>query len=470
MLRARLDHFLRHPTVDMAVVLLILLSVALILLEAVFPGGRCMGLNLALAGDLLTLVFIVELSLRLVVARSARSFVREYWVDMLAVMPALRGFRMLRVLRILRLFRVGKILNRRVRRFSTIVAEGVSEYAYIGLLLVVIVLSGALAILALEGTTNRDFATFDRAFWWSVYSLMAGEPINGTPVTTAGRVVSVLVMFGGVTVFALLTGVVSAFMVHRLRLTMEGKAMDLEDLSNHIIICGWNRAGRLIVEEFQSDPTQRDLPIVIIAEREREPALDRSIVRPELIYFVSADYTQVSVLRRCNVERASLAILLADKSKERSDQDRDARTVLAAMMIEKLNRHIFTCVELLNRDNETHLKMAGVEDVIVGDEYAGTIIAAASRNRGGIVPMVNEIFSSKFGNQLYKIPIPATLAGTTVGDLHCRLKERYNAILVSVERPRDGHSQTMVNPEPSTELQADDSLVVIARHPVTIDA
>ena len=468
-MRERIDRFMREPAVEMAVVFLILLSVAVIVAEAIFPTGHCFGLDLHLLGDVLTVIFIIELSLRYCGCKKARIFLREYWIDVLAVMPAARVFRMLRVLRLLRLFRVGKILNRRMRRFSNIFVEGATEYAFIILLLSIIILSGALAIISLEGKTNADFSSFDRAFWWAVYSLMAGEPVNGNPQTTAGRIVSVFVMFGGVTVFALLTGVFSAFMVQRLRLSMEGKAMDLEELRDHIIICGWNRAGRLIIEEFQSDPTQKDRPIVIIAEREKEPHLNWKIVRPELIYFLSADYTQVAVLRRCNVKEAAIAILLADKSKPRTDQDRDARTVLAAMMIEKLNREIFTCVELLNRDNETHLKMAGVEDVIVGDEYAGTIIASASRNRGGIVPMVNEIFTSKFGNQLYKEKIPKKWFGKTVGFVHCELKEKYNAIMVSIERVTDGKAETLVNPKADGELIAGDSIVYIAEKHLEID-
>jgi len=466
--KRHLIDFLANPVFELTIVGLILLSVTVIIAQAVVPSGTLAGVDLEHLSTMLTYIFIVELSLRWLASFRTKTFFREYWIDILAVAPTLRGFRILRVLRLLRLFRVGKILNRRVRRFSNIFVEGVTEYVFILVLLSVIILSGTLAIMGIEGKTNPEFASFDKAFWWSVYSLMAGEPINGVPATTAGRLVSVFVMFGGVTAIALLTGFFSAFMVHRLRRTMEGRLMELEDLSNHIIICGWNRAGRLIVEEFQSDPTQKDKPIVIVAERENAPHFDHSIVRPELIYFLSADYTQVAVLKRCSVEKASISILLADKSKPRSDQDRDARTVLAAMIIEKLNTDIFTCVELLNRDNETHLQMAGVEDVVVGDEYAGTIIAAASRNKGGIVPVVNEIFTSKYGNQLYKVLIPPTWKGKKVHDAHCELKSDHNAILLSIERLENGKSKSIVNPGPDTALEEGDFLILIANEMVKI--
>ena len=390
-MRKRIDDFMRSTPVELAVLCLILLSIALIILEAVFPDGFCIGINLQLTSEILTAIFVVELALRYCGSVTPKGFIREYWLDIIAVLPVARVFRVLRLLRLLRLFRAGKILNRRISRFSNVLVDWIAEYLFFVMLLLIVILAGALAISSIEGGFNDDFSTFEKSFWWSVFSLMAGEPIDGSPQSTAGRIVSVMVMFGGITIFALLTGVFSAFMVKRIRLNMKGNPMELEELEDHIIICGWNRSGHLIVEEFQSEDTQKDKPIVIIAEREKEPHLNWSIVKPEMIYFLNADYTQISALKRCSVEKASIAILLADKSIERTDQDRDARTVLAAMIIEKLNSDIFTCVELLNRDNETHLRMAGVEDVIVTNEYAGTIIASASRNKGGIVPVINEI-------------------------------------------------------------------------------
>lgn len=113
----------------------------------------------------------------------------------------------------------------------------------------------------------------------------------------------------------------------------------------------------------------------------------------------------MEVLRQAGLERAAVAILLADKTVPRSDQDRDAHTVLAALTIEKINRGIFTCVELLSRENQSHLTLAGVEEIIVPDEYGGKILAAAARNRG-IVCMLDELLTRERGNNFYKSALP----------------------------------------------------------------
>lgn len=55
-------------------------------------------------------------------ARKKRRFWRNYWLDILAVMPMIRAFRLLRLLRILRLLRAGILLNRSLGRLSCAIA------------------------------------------------------------------------------------------------------------------------------------------------------------------------------------------------------------------------------------------------------------------------------------------------------------------------------------------------------------
>jgi hypothetical protein len=112
--------------------------------------------------------------------------------------------------------------------------------------------------------------------------------------------------------------------------------------------------------------------------------------------------------------------------------------------------------------------MAGVEDVIVTNEYAGTIIASAARNQGGIVPMINEILTSKFGNQFYKTPISEEWVGSKSIEIFQWLKNECNAILVSIERERAGRQETIVNPSPDLILQENDKLIMIATRNVDL--
>ncbi|MFC1852011.1 ion transporter [candidate division CSSED10-310 bacterium] len=465
----KLELFINHRYTDIFVIILILVSITLLVLETILDELKLYHYCLwcLIVNDVITILFIIELSIRYITFRKKKRFFKSYWIDILAVLPILRPFRILRVLRLLRIFRMGLLLNRRISSVSALFREGLNEYLIVFLIIVMLVLSGAIGIRILEGN-NKDFGTFDQSFWWSILSMIAGEPIYGTPETMAGKVITLVIMLGGLTLFAVFTGVVSAVMVQKLRGGIEVKEMELDELRNHVIICGWNRSASMIIEEIQTDKEYRHKPIVLIAEFNEDPPLPYEHINKALLYIVKEDYTQIDVLKRVRVDMADIAILLPDKTKPRSDQDRDARTVLAALIIEKLNKNIFTCVELLNRDNETHLQMAGVEEVIVGDEYAGNIIAAAAKNFG-IITVLNELFTSKYGNQFFKLAIPETWIGKTALELFIWLKKNYNALLLSIERPGDSHrTEVKVNPSNDYVFREDDKIIIVARQRVTL--
>jgi len=397
-----LDKFLHSKKTDFLIIVLILLSITLIILEVSVSSSSPWASPLERAGNVLTGLFIIELSLRCLVASNKRRFFSNYWMDILAVIPVLRPLRFLRVLRLLRVFRVGILLGRQVSFVGTIFREGLGEHVVIITVILMVVFCTSIALVWVEGNDNPAFAQLKGNLWWSTFSLIAGEPIGEMPQTLIGKCFLVFIMLGGITVFAMFTGVVCAIMQERLRMGLEVKDVEMEQLRDHVLVCGWNRAGKLIIEELQAEHPSG---IVIIAELDRQPTMDYADIDFGRLFWLNEDYTSVAVLRKAGADRAGMAILLADKSKPRSDQDRDARTLLAALIIEKLNRDIFTCAELLNRDNETHLRMAGVEEVIVSDEYSGSLMASAAIHRG-IVSVLNELLTHKYGNQFYKLPVP----------------------------------------------------------------
>jgi voltage-gated potassium channel len=269
-------------------------------------------------------------------------------------------------------------------------------------------------------------------------------------------------MMGGLTVFAIFTGTVSAVMVDSLR-NIKFRTMEIDEISNHVIICGWNRAAELIVDELVHDSDHRHYVLISENEELEDSAQLRQF--EHRVFFIKGDYTRVDVLKEAGVERADVAILLADASREdRSSQDRDARTVLAAMLIEKLNETIYTTVQLMNRDNETSLRRAGVEEIIVSEEYVGTIMASVVRNRG-IVSVLDELLTAKRGHQFFKSKVPKKLAGLTVAEALSILKSEYDATLIAVDRGGGVHNM-VVNPPVDLVLEPDYSIICAAAAPI----
>lgn len=470
-MRAKLDRFINHKATNLVIAGLIIVSIIFLILEFSESFEKKWLLVFTIIGEILTGLFIVELLIRYLVARNKRLFFRKYWLDIIAVIPFARSLRAFRVLRLLRVFRAGSLLSRSLESFRQVFAEGRSETIVIAVTILVLVMMSGISIHFLE-KQSRDFDEIGESVWWSFLSLIAGEPIGGTPATTLGKVTTAIVMLGGLTVFAMFTGLVSAVMVRRLRTDMEVKLMELDDLSSHILLCGWNRQGTLLIKEFLSDPEMKNRDVVVIAEFDDEETIRKIGAIHENVYVLKGDPTCVDILKKAGVERAKYAVLLADKMVHRLDQDRDARTILTALTLEKLNPVIYTVAELLNREGAEHLKMAGVEEVIVADDLTSNIIATSIRN-SGLISLLQELFTARFGCRFYKLPVPDDFIGKPLRVVFNHFKESKNAMVISIERQvgealnQSGHPKTEIitNPAFAEICRKSDKLILIAENP-----
>ncbi|WP_237397123.1 NAD-binding protein [Okeania sp. KiyG1] len=379
---------------------------------------------------------------------------------MLPLLRVFRTIRALQLLRLLRIFRLPGFFNRYASTFPYILQRGIKEYLIVVGLLLLTIMFGSVAILVFEGSNNPNFTSLEEGFWFSVYSLFAGEPIPASPSSLGGKIVGVFVMFMNVTIFAMFTGTVSAFMVDRIR--REDDFVDWESFSNHTIICGWNRKAEIIVREFKAAGKSEGIPIIVIAEFDNEP----NFIAPDLksrIQFLKDDFTKVTALEKAGISRAETCIILCDKTHGRSDQDADARTILAALTAEKLNPNVYTCAELLNREYGSHLDMGHVNDYIVSQEQSGFLLAQAALNRG-LMGVFSELLTYERGNQFYRITITTEWVGKTFLDLFIHIKQNHNAILIAVSQPQ---GKFEINPERYI-FQEKDNLIVIATREIKL--
>ncbi|NEQ76653.1 MAG: potassium channel protein [Okeania sp. SIO2C9] len=452
-----LQRFLQLPIVNITIGIIIILSVILTIVELSIPEKSPYLLICNILSQIFTILFVIELSFRFLVAPNKKAYFQEYWLDILAILPLLRVFRTIRALRLLRLLRIFRLpvfFNRYGSTFPYILQRGIKEYLIVIGLLLLTIMFGTVAILVFESSNNPNFTSLEEGFWFSVYSLFAGEPIPAQPSSLGGKIVGVFVIFMNVTIFAMFTGTVSAFMVDKIR--REDDIVDWESFSNHTIICGWNRKAEIIVREFKAAGKSEGIPIIVIAEFDDEP----NFMAPDLksrIQFLKDDFTKVTALEKAGIRRAETCIILCDKTHGRSDQDADARTILAALTAEKLNPNVYTCAELLNREYGSHLDMGHVNDYIVSQEQSGFLLAQAALNKG-LMGVFSELLTYERGNQFYRITITAEWVGKTFLDLFIYIKQNHNAILIAVSQPQ---GKFEINPQRYI-FQDKDNLIVIA--------
>ena len=465
LVQRKLYNFINTSAFNVPLALLIVLSVVLIFAEFFVPPGDTL-VQVQLANDIITLIFVVELSLRAWVAPSRRIFLKNYWLDILSVLPILRVVRAVRILRLLRLLRLGRALVIMLRHGGWLSERMERYFGSIGVILfvsMVLVVSATLTSLSFD-TEKQTYVSPQEFVHRSLdISLLfaTGEVSGDGPGTLTHKILNLLVSLAGLVVFAVLVGTIAASMSNYLKSQMETKEIDIDDLNGHLLICGWHRMGAMILRQLMEieELWQRGVVVVTEADEHIESYLPAN--KTGRLFHVKADYTRFDVLEHCGAQSARRAIVLADRDANLRDQDKDARTVLAALTLEKLNPEIFTCAELLDEQNATHLELAGVEEIISHSALTAGVLVSSAANTG-MGSTVKEVLSWGGKNGLKKQPVPENLIGKSFLDAFLHFKEQHAATIIAVDTNISKGAKHIVNPSADLILGADDTLVLLA--------
>jgi voltage-gated potassium channel len=218
-----------------------------------------------------------------------------------------------------------------------------------------------------------------------------------------------------------------------------GNTMNWDELDDHILICGWNRKAEIIVGEYVS--AKPGVPIAVIAKLDGDPQFTDPNLRKE-IQFLNEDFTKAAALELAGVRRASTCIILSDTTRGRNERDADARTVLTALTVEKLNPEVYTCAELNRREYSDHLALGNVNSFVVSGEHSAFLLAQAALNQAAL-GIFSELLSYSAGNRFCRLRVPESWKGKTFFEALVIVKEKHDAILIAVA---DGKGGMTVNP------------------------
>ncbi len=404
--------FIDSTFFGVSLMILIVLSVILIIAEVFFTLPPDQLEILQTVNDGLTFIFIIELTMRWLICISTTNFLKSFWIDILAVMPMFRIFRIGRIMRILRLFRVFSIGSSFQQRFTfigKIFESRLVEFGIISSFAIFAIIFGAVGLAQFEIGISPDITSPVDAFWKSLFSMLAGEYAD-FPITFGGKIVFLVILVFEMGVFAMVTGTISAIMVEKLKETTMHKHVNPDELKNHIIICGFSAKVSVLTNEFLLDPAFKGTEILLVSEKANLDAMKKRGMQTERLSILNEDFTRMETLKQAGVERAIAAVILSEHGDNRTTRDIDARTILAALTIEKLNPKIHTSAEIYNEEYASHLKMGGVEDVVIQGEVSGKLLARISMHEG-MLAFFEDLLSRESGHTLTFIEPPQEVIG-----------------------------------------------------------
>ena len=143
-------------------------------------------------------------------------------IDLVCILPSLsiisNGFRILKVFRLLRSMRVFRAFkavrySKSLRIIKGVFSEQRKPLTTVGILAASYVLISALVIFNVE---PNSFRTFFDAVYWAAVSLTTVGYGDIYPVTTIGRIVTIVSSFLGIAIVALPSGIITAGLMDQL--------------------------------------------------------------------------------------------------------------------------------------------------------------------------------------------------------------------------------------------------------------
>jgi voltage-gated potassium channel len=206
---------------DIALIWAILLSLALVMLESMRDLRASFGSSLVFGEWFFTILFTVELILRLYAVRNPVRYLFSFFgfVDLLAVVPtylslaipgtqALLTVRAFRLLRVFRIFKLSNYMGEAQVLTGALRASRPKIIVFLVAVSATVVSMGALMYLV-EGEEN-GFTSIPRGIYWAIVTMTTVGFGDITPKTTLGQFLASCLMIFGYGIIAIPTGIVTS--------------------------------------------------------------------------------------------------------------------------------------------------------------------------------------------------------------------------------------------------------------------
>jgi voltage-gated potassium channel len=308
------------------------------------------------------------------------------------------------------------------------------------LLLASAIAGGTIGYVVIEGWSAWD------AFYMTIITVTTVGYREVHDLSRAGQVFTVVLLLGGVgaalyTFTLLATVVVEGGLPKRLQRRRHRRM--IETVTEHFIICGYGRIGRIVAREFQ----RQNIPLVVI---ERDPQRLQAAMEDGALA-VEADASREDVLKRVGIDRARGLIAAVGS---------DAENVYAVLSARVLRPDLFIVGRAETEDATIKLKRAGA-DRVISPYQIGARQMAQTALRPAVVDFVD--LATGTDNLDLSMEEVAIAARSTLVDqtlLDANLRQRFGVIVVGIQRTT-GHME--FNPAPDGTIHAGDKLVVLGR-------
>ncbi len=308
-------------------------------------------------------------------------------------------------------------------------------------MLVTVIVAGAWAYHVFEGSSLFD------SFYMVVITLSTVGYREVVPLSDVGKLITIAVIGFGLGAITLLGASVTRLILEGELQDVVGKrkmARDIHKLSNHYIVCGFGRVGRVVCNELR----KAGASFVVIDNNEAMAGR----IEEEGYLVWEGDATEESTLEAVGIHR-SKGVILALPS--------EADNVYVTLLAKDLHPDCFVLARAISDHGDRRLLAAGA-DRVVSPNIIGGLRMAHSVLHPSVVEFIDivsgHVEMEELELQEISVPAGADIAGKTIGE--SEIRRRFGLMIVG---RLTGDGSVAFNPAPADTIDAGSVLIVLGR-------
>jgi voltage-gated potassium channel len=299
---------------------------------------------------------------------------------------------------------------------------------------------GVLGYVVIVGMSFMD------ALYMTVITLSTVGYREVQPLGTAGEVFTIGLIFGGFGIVLYSAGLIAREIIEgEFQRTFGRRKVQrqIEQVSDHFIVCGFGRMGRIVCKELMAKP----VPFVVV-ERHADALRD---VEAEQFLLVAGDATEDHVLLQAGITRARGLV---------SALSTDSDNVYVALTARELNPNLLIVARAEDDRSERRLLHAGATRVVSPYVIGGHRMAHALLRPAvlDVIDLATHYRSIELQIEEVQIPKGGVGTGTTLQD--SGIRETLGIIVIAIKKP---NGEMLFNPGSDARIVEGDRLVVIGQ-------
>ncbi|MEQ8623934.1 MAG: NAD-binding protein [Vicingaceae bacterium] len=265
------------------------------------------------------------------------------------------------------------------------------------------------------------------------------------PLSMEGRYFTSFLIIFSIGTFAYALSAVSSYIIDgefRRHLYELRKVKKIRKLENHIIICGYGRNGKQIVQELKAS----NKPFILI---EKLDEVIQDAIKDDCQNYIQGDATDDEVLVKAGIERATGLITTLPE---------DSENVFVVLTAREMKKDLLIISRASKASTDKKLRMAGADNVVMPDKVGGTHMASLV-----LKPDVVEFFNLLNGQddnisleEITYESLPKEFKNKSIGDLHVRKRSGANIVGLKTKE-----GKYVLNPSPETTISEGSKLFVL---------